>query len=29
MDKMLFSTIATQQLELIQLNYQRDLSGRR
>jgi hypothetical protein len=29
MDKMLFSTIATQQLELIQLNYQRALSGSR
>jgi len=29
MDKMLFSTIATQQLELIQLNYQRALDGDR
>jgi hypothetical protein len=29
MDKMLFSTIATQQLELIQLNYQRASSGSR
>lgn len=29
MDKMMFSTIATQQLELIQLNYQRALSGDR
>lgn len=29
MDKMLFSTIATQQLELIQLNYQRALNGSR
>ena len=29
MDKMLFSTIATQQLELIHLNYQRALSGNR
>ena len=29
MDKMLFTTIATQQLELIQLNYQRALSGTR
>ena len=29
MDKMLFATIATQQLELVQLNYQRALSGGR
>jgi serine/threonine protein kinase len=29
MDKMLFTTIATQQLELIQINYQRALSGTR
>jgi hypothetical protein len=29
MDKMFFATIATQQLELIQLNYQRALSGSR
>jgi serine/threonine protein kinase len=29
MDKMLFSTIATQQLELIQINYQRALNGNR
>jgi hypothetical protein len=29
LDKMMFSTIATQQLELVQLNYQRALSGTR
>lgn len=29
MDKMLFATVATQQLELIQLNYQRAINGNR